>query len=313
MALYEDYLRDMLSGSAPEIASMAGYVMAARGKAVRPLIVMLSAGLFPDSPGKDSRSRLGATLVEMAHNASLIHDDVVDRAYIRRSSPSVNALWGDHLAVLLGDYLLARCFSEGIASGQTDIVERVSRSLYLLCEGEVIQSRQSDRLEMTREIYLDITRKKTALLISTASAVGAVAASAPQEDVDRMALYGEMLGMAFQIRDDILDYAPASQTGKPAMGDLRERKINMPLLAIIEKASAAERRTLLGKLSDVRRNPSNVEYLHRAVVEGRGIEEASASMEQYLCQARSALAAYPTSECRESLAAMCDYVAGREK
>ncbi len=313
MTAYDDYMRRMLESALPEVDHMARYVFSKRGKAVRPLVVMLSAGLFPDSGAARERSRLGSMIIEMIHTASLIHDDIVDESFIRRGAPSVNALWGDHKAVLIGDYIIARAFAEGMASGHYDVVRCVSDSMYGICEGELLQSYQSDRLDMTREIYTDIIRKKTGLLLGAASAAGAIAADAPAQDVAQMRSYGENLGLAFQMRDDVLDYAPASQTGKPTCGDLRERKINLPLLMVLESAPEAERRVLLKKLSDVRRNPPNVDYLHAAVVSGGGIEAASELMDQHLEAARAALAPYEASPCRTSLYSLCDYIATRDR
>jgi octaprenyl-diphosphate synthase len=313
MALFERYLQDMLSVCPPQLAPMAGYIASSRGKSIRPLLVMLSAGLFPGAAQNGERALVGAMLVEMLHKASLVHDDVVDSSYLRRGAPSVNALWGDHRAVLAGDYVIARAFSQGLHSGHHDLVSEICDSLGRVCEGEMLQSWQSDRLEMTRELYLDIIYKKTALVLGSSGATGAMAARATEHDVAAMRSFGDHLGTAFQIRDDVLDYAPASQTGKPACGDLRERKINMPLLAVLEHAAPARRRELLQKLSDVRRSPANVDHLAAAVVDEGGLEKAAALMEEYLSRARAILDAWPASPCRASLAMLCDYVATREK
>ncbi len=313
LSLYEEYVARLLDNGTPQMGPLLRFVSSNHGKAVRPLIVLLTAGLFPDKGDRQERAVLAAVLVEMVHTASLIHDDIIDESYVRRGRPSVNAFWGDHKAVLLGDYIIGRAFADGLRTGHYDIVQCVTESMYSLCEGEIIQAWQSDQLGMTREIYLDIIFKKTALVLGVASSVGVMAARGSEADVERMRQYGNNLGIAFQIRDDVLDYAPLSQTGKPACGDLRERKINMPLLALLEKSPAPQRRALLAKLSDVRRHPENVEYLRQAVIDGGGIDDASASMEEYLAKARAALESYEPSACRSSLFSLCDYIALRDR
>lgn len=313
MSLYEEYLQNILGKSSSRLKLISGEVFSRRGKSIRPLIIILSSEMFPDVHGKEERSRLAAMLVEMVHTSSLIHDDVIDRAYIRRGAPSVNALWGDHLAVLAGDYIISRAFAEGLSSGHYDIISKINDTLLQICEGEMIQSYQSSSLKMTREIYLDIITKKTGLLISTSAAAGAMSARADAEQVEAMASYGRNLGIAFQMRDDALDYAPQSQTGKPACGDLRERKITMPLLAVLEKSDEKRRGALLKKLSDIRRHPENAEYLHQAVVDGGGLEDTAMIMQQYADQAKAGLAQFPASPAKSSLISLCDYVTQRTK
>ncbi len=313
MVRYEEYARGMLGAATPQLEPIAGYILRSQGKAIRPLVVMLAAGMLPEAADTPGRRTTGAMLIEMLHKASLVHDDVIDGSYMRRSAPSVNALWGDHRAVLAGDYIIARALSQGLADGHADMVQCVCDSLWRVCEGEMLQSWQSDRLQMTREVYFEIIFKKTALVLGTSAALGAMAARAPQRDVDALRTYGEMLGQAFQIRDDVLDYMPASQTGKPACGDLRERKINMPLLAVLEDSSPSHRTLLLRKLSDIRRKPENADYLARAVMDGGGIEKATGVMDDFLRQAAIALEPYPASPCKSSLIELCDYVAERNK
>jgi len=310
---YEAYVQAALRSNNPYLTPILDYLFGNRGKGIRPLLVMLSAALHAGNRPIGDRSCLAAMLVEMVHTASLVHDDVVDEADLRRGKPSLNALWQSRTAVLVGDYILSRTFQAGMDSGEYDIVTFIVRSLSELCEGELIQSRQSDRLEMTRDIYLDIIYKKTATLIGSCSGAGALSTGASSGEVARMKRFGDALGIAFQIRDDILDYAAESQTGKPACGDLRERKITLPLLTLLEKSCESERKALLQKIAGVREHPENVESLCRAVLEGGGIEMASVIMEEYLGEARELLAPYPDTPPRRSLLALCDFVAERAK
>ena len=244
------------------LSDMLRYALSARGKGIRPTVVLLAAGL--NAPVRrermGQRAYLAALLVEMIHVASLIHDDVIDESDMRRGKPSVNARWQSHRAVLLGDYILARNMSIGLSSGQFDLVTHVVETMGALCEGEMLQSERADRGGMTRAACLEIIRKKTAALIATSASAGALAVGAPREKVALMHRFGEALGMAFQIQDDILDYTPSAQTGKPANNDLRERKVTLPLLAVLERAGEARRTELLDRLSRCREDVAEVEY-----------------------------------------------------
>ena len=310
---YETYVRAALQSDNPYLTHILDYLFSNRGKGIRPLLVMLSAALHAGGRPLGKRSCLAAMLVEMVHTASLVHDDVVDESNLRRGKPSLNALWHSRTAVLVGDYILSRTFSTGMESGEYDIVTYIGRSMSELCEGELIQSRQSDRLEMTLDLYLDIVYKKTATLMGAGSGAGALSVGASTEEVARMKRFGDVLGIAFQIRDDILDYAAESQTGKPACGDLRERKITLPLLTLLERSSTRERQALMQKVAGVREHPENVEFLCQAVMQGGGITMASVVMEEYLDEARQLLACHPDSPPRRSLLMLCDFVAVREK
>ena len=313
LAAYEEYLRDALRSPNTYVSSILNYIFSTRGKGIRPLLVMLVGLLHRDRGEIGERSFLAAMLIEMLHTASLVHDDVVDEAYVRRSKPAINALWRSRTSVLIGDYIFARSFAVGLDRGAIDIVTFITKSIGEVCEGELEQSQQSDRLEMTREIYLDIIYKKTATLIGASSGVGALAVGASTEEVDRMKRFGDWLGIAFQIKDDILDYSLASQTGKPACGDLRERKITLPLLTVLESVSERERKHLIARLSDIRKHPEYVDYLRDAVIAGGGLERSAEVMNDYLHQAKMLLDDYPDSPCRRSLLSLCDYIAERNK
>ena len=213
------------------LADMLRYALSSRGKGIRPLLVMLSAAMNSPVEGaaKGRRVHLAAMLVEMIHVASLIHDDVIDESDTRRGRPSANARWQSHKAVILGDFILARNMNIGLSSGQFDLVTHVCGSMAALCEGEVLQSECAEKHTMTRQAYLDIIYKKTACLIGVSASAGAMAVGAPREKVALMRRFGEAIGMAFQIQDDILDYMRTAHTGKPANNDLREGKITLPL------------------------------------------------------------------------------------
>ncbi|MFQ6939796.1 MAG: polyprenyl synthetase family protein [Alistipes finegoldii] len=241
---FDEFVDRQFTAEGELLSDMLRYALSSRGKGIRPLLVLLSAAM--NSPvaeaAKGRRVHLAAMLVEMIHVASLIHDDVIDEADMRRGKPSANARWQSHKAVILGDYILARNLSIGLTSGQFDLVTHVCGSMAALCEGEVLQSECAEKHTMTRQAYLDIIYKKTACLIGVSASAGAMAVGASQQKVALMRRFGEAVGMAFQIQDDILDYTRTAHTGKPANNDLREGKITLPLLAVLDKAPA-ERRT----------------------------------------------------------------------
>ena len=310
---YEAYLRESLHSDDPLVNDMVAYVLASRGKAIRPLMALLGAAMYRDGEELPPSSYMAAMMLEMIHTATLIHDDVIDEAFTRRGKHSVNALWMSQRAVLVGDFILARSFRAGMESGDYGIVEYITRVMPALVEGELMQSRQSDRLEMTREIYGQIIYRKTATLIGTSCGVGAMSAGAPSSEVERMKEIGDAAGMAFQIKDDILDYGPSSKTGKPLCGDLRERKITLPLLTVLERAAVSERKEIIALLSGIRSRPSNVERLHSIVVERGGLRMAREAMEEYIARATGLLDKCPPSQYRDSLRELILYIASREK
>lgn len=214
--------------------------------------------------------------------------------------------------MIAGDYILARNMSIGMSSGQFDLVAHVCDAIAVLCEGEIIQSDKAARTEMNREAYFDIIRKKTASLMGVSASAGAMAVRAPRERVERMRQFGEAVGMAFQIQDDILDYTRTAHTGKPANNDLREHKITLPLLAVLEQAAPQRRAELLEKLALCDGDPSAVDELQHAVEQGGGIRMAADVMREYLRQAVEMLAEWESSPYRDSLVNLCAYVAERD-
>lgn len=307
---YEEFITSILHSDNAFVRSICDYILAQRGKQLRPLLVLLSAALHGEI---DDRTYMGASVVEMIHTASLIHDDVVDEAFVRRGAPSVNALWHSRTAVLIGDYIFARTYHSSLQQGAADILNEVTRAIHEVSEGELIQTEQTETLSITRDIYLKIIYKKTGSLIGACGAVGALSVHAPQEAIDRLRSFGDYLGIAFQIKDDILDFSPMEVTGKPSGGDLRERKITLPLLYLLEKASPAEHDKLIDKLSQAHENPAHVAYLQQAVLESGGIEHARQCMFEYRDKAIALLDAYPESPIKTSLLSFADFVLERDK
>ncbi len=291
----------------PFIAALTDYVLGQRGKQMRPLLTLLSAAL---NGGITEKTYTGAILVEMAHSASLVHDDVIDGADTRRGKPSVNAVWQSRTAVLVGDYLLARALSITARNDAADLLTILIGSFQNLCEGELIQLDHAAKLDMTEEAYFDVIYRKTASLLGSAGAIGARSAGAPDDAVERMKRFGECIGMAFQIRDDLLDYEPSAETGKAAGNDLRERKITLPLLHLLNRSDEAERQALIEKLRKIREE--DVAEIQRKVIASGAVEYAGRVMADYEKQALEILENYPESPVRDSLEAYCRYILQRK-
>ena len=319
---FEEFIRSRFSSEGKLMSEMISHVLSSRGKGVRPIIVMLCSALVSDANFRDwvegerncsKRTYLAAMMVEMLHTASLIHDDVIDSADTRRGKPSANALWQSRNAVILGDYILARTVSQGLDSAQFDLVSHIVGAMATLCEGEVLQSQHAADKDTTRQDYLEIIYKKTASLISISASAGAVSVKASRYDVEQMRRFGEAIGMAFQIQDDILDYSRSAQTGKPKNNDLREGKITLPLIEVLEKCSPAEKLQLLDKLSQCKDDDSAVDFLQGVVEATGGLAMAARTMQTYIDRATAILANYADSPYRTALVNLCAYIAERDK
>ena len=315
LAAFDEFVERQFTAEGELLSDMLRYALSSRGKGIRPLLVILSAAMNASVKGAAGgrRTSLAAMLVEMIHVASLIHDDVIDEADTRRGRPSVNARWQSHKAVILGDYVLAKNMNIGLQSGQFDLVTHVCGSMAALCEGEVLQDECAAERSMTLKTYLEIIHKKTASLLGVAASVGALAVGATRDRVATMRRFGESLGMAFQIQDDILDYTPSAQTGKPACNDLREGKITLPLLAVLEHASEELRADLLGRLARCREDDAAVESLRRTVEEEGGLAAAATAMQGYITRAVEMLADYEEYDYRSALVNLCAFIAERDR
>lgn len=311
MEAYEGFLREALHSESRYFDDILKYIFDNRGKGVRPTLVMLWAKMLSCDKPFGKRVLLSASLIELIHTASLVHDDVIDRADLRHGKASVNEQYGGRNAILTGDFILSRIFELGMESLEFDILTYVSHSIKWLCEGEVIQDEQTKTLGMTHERYYDIIDKKTASLLAISCGVGALAVKAPAVEVDAAYEFGRNIGMAFQIKDDILDYAAADQTGKPKCADLREHKITLPLLECLSQMSPEEQSEIKEWVR--RGDEESINLINRKVEEFGGIARAEAIMTEYISNAEAALAKYPSSEYRTALEKMCHFLAQRTK
>lgn len=310
---FDAFVRSCFGGGKGLLGQMLEYVLSSRGKGLRPTIVLLTAALH-SAGGVGRRTHLAALMTEMIHLASLIHDDVIDSSDLRRGRASVNALWQSHNAVLVGDYILSRTMEIGMSSGQYDLVSHIIRAVSILCEGEIMQGDHASRIDASRDAYFEIIYKKTATLIGVSASAGALSAGASAEKVDAMRRFGDAVGMAFQIGDDILDYtASSSVTGKPSLGDLREGKVTLPLIEVIESADEALRNEILAALPLCADDENKREFVRSTVIREGGVERAREVMKSYLGRAMSLLAPYEPSPVRDALVQLCAYVAERER
>lgn len=321
---FEAFVKENFTAEGELMSEMLTYALTSRGKGVRPILTMLTASMSSaaasattEESGNErhcsKRTYLAAMLVEMIHTASLIHDDVLDSADERRGRPSVNAKWQSDMAIILGDYILARTMSLGMASAQYDLLSYIGTAMATLCEGEVLQSQHAKRLDTTRDDYFNIIYQKTASLLGVSAALGALSVGASREEVDRMRKFGEAIGIAFQIQDDILDYNRQNNTGKPSNNDLREHKITLPLIEVMERKTEEERKAIVELLKRCDSDEAAVDELQKIVDEGEGTKYAQETMQAYLQRALHLLSKYPDSPYRTSLMELCAYIAERDR
>lgn len=316
---FDKFVADNFNAEGEMLQEMLTYALSSRGKGIRPILTMLSAltctaaTYRPDERNCTKRTYLAALMMEMIHTASLIHDDVLDSADERRGKPSVNAKWQSNLAIILGDYILARTMSLGMASAQYDIVSYVGTAMAALCEGEVLQSQHAKNLDTTRDDYFTIIYQKTASLLGVCGAIGAMSLGAQREDVERMRKFGEALGIAFQIQDDILDYNRQNNTGKPVNNDLREHKITLPLIEVMERKTEEERGAIIKLVERCNDDNEALDTLHNMVHNEGGIERATETMQAYLSRAMHLVSKYEDTPYRKALLDLCTFVAERDK
>ena len=321
---FDAFVKENFTAEGKLLSEMLTYALSSRGKGVRPILTMLVASMNGTNAAEATedcgnerhctkRTYLAAMLVEMIHTASLIHDDVLDSADERRGRPSVNAKWQSNMAVILGDYILARTMSLGLASAQYDLLSYIGTAMATLCEGEVLQSQHANNFDTTREDYFNIIYQKTASLLGVSAALGALSVGASREEVDRMRKFGEAIGIAFQIQDDILDFNRQNNTGKPANNDLREHKMTLPLIAVMERKSEEERKAIIELLKRCADDENAVDELQKIVDEGEGVKYAAETMQAYIARALHLLSKYPDSPYRTSLMSLCAYIAERDK
>ena len=298
MSEFESYFNRTMKSNIPLLKIILNYILRRKGKQMRPLLVLLTAGLN----GKITESAyIAATLIELLHTTSLVHDDVVDEAEERRGALSVNALWNSKIAVLVGDYMLSKGLLISVEKSRYDMLEIVSEAVKAMTEGELLQLQKSRKLNIKEDDYYKIIISKTAALIAACTATGAISATDDQDTIQLMKDLGENIGIAFQIRDDILDFEANGLTGKRAGNDIKEKKITLPLIQALEMASSRRRREIMSIVKRKKKTKDEIDEVIRFVVSSGGLEYAEARMNGYRDKALAILDSYPDSDYKISL------------
>ena len=308
LAEFEIYFRSCLKSDVPLLEVITRYILRRKGKQIRPALVLLTASMM----GRiNESSYTSAAMIELLHTASLVHDDVVDESYERRGFFSINALWRSKLAVLVGDYLLAKGLLISMEKKEYASLEIVSDAVREMSEGEIMQIQKVRRLNITMDDYFEIIRKKTAALIAACSACGARSVDASEEDVKKLKEFGEFTGIAFQIRDDLFDYQRTGKIGKPTANDIKEKKMTLPLIYSLQVSKASESRRIRNLIRNDSRNSHKIDEIIDFVKIHGGLGYAENKMLEYKQMALDILKGFPDNASRKSLEALVEFTTSR--
>ncbi len=305
--LFETKFREAMKSSVPLLDTIMSYIIKRKGKQIRPIFVFFSAKLFN---GVSETTHRGASLVELLHTATLVHDDVVDDSDERRGFFSINALWKNKIAVLVGDYLLSRGLLLSVQNKDYNLLEIVSNAVKEMSEGELLQIEKTRNLNLSEEVYYDIIRKKTASLIASCCAIGAASAGATQEQIEQMRLFGEKIGMAFQMKDDLMDYGD-EDIGKPRGIDLKEKKLTLPIIYTLNQAEPAVKRKIINTIKNHHNNKSKVAEVVDYVNAHNGIAYTKQTMNKFKEEALAIIDKLPESEVKPNVRRLVEFIIDR--
>jgi len=309
MVEFESRFRNSMQSKVPMLNKITHYIIKRKGKQMRPMFIFLTAKMLGTI---NDKSYDAATLVELLHTATLVHDDVVDDANERRGFFSVNALWKNKIAVLVGDYMLSKVLLLSIENKNTAMLEVVARAVREMSEGELLQIEKARKLDITEDIYFEVIRKKTASLIATCTEVGAL--SVDRLDLaEKMRDFGEAIGIAFQIKDDIFDYGEPGNIGKPTGLDIRERKMTLPLIYVLNNSSPEIKKELISIVKNHNENPKKVRKAIQIVIDHGGIDYSYNKMIEYKQKALEIIEEIPDSASKQSLIGLIEYTTTRTK
>lgn len=311
MELFEDKFKESMLTKVPLLNRITYYIVKRKGKQMRPMFVFLVAKMVSKG-GFDDRTYRGASVIELIHTATLVHDDVVDDSNQRRGFFSINALWKNKIAVLVGDFLLSKGLLLSIDHGDFDILQLISVAVREMSEGELLQIEKARRLDITEDVYFEIIRQKTATLIAACCAIGAASVGATEDEIKKMHKFGELIGIAFQIKDDLFDYTD-SNIGKPTGIDIKEQKMTLPLIHTLNTCSEKDKKWLINSVKKHNTNKKRVKEVIAFVKNSGGIEYTVQKMQDYQEKALTILDTYPESDYKTSLLTMIDYVVDRKK
>ena len=310
MEQFEEKFRASMKSAVPLLDKIMHYIVKRKGKQMRPMFVFLSANVCG---GINDSTYRAASLIELLHTATLVHDDVVDDANERRGFFSVNALWKNKIAVLVGDYLLSKGLLLSVDNNDFELLRIVSNAVREMSEGELLQIEKARRLDIAEPVYFDIIRQKTASLIASCCACGARSASEDQEKIDKMKSFGEAVGVAFQIKDDLFDYGSSENIGKPTGIDIKEKKMTLPLIHALNNSSSKDKRKIINIIKNHSDQPDKVKEVIDFVLESEGIAYAEKKMNEYKNRALEILAGFDESPSKQSLEALVRYTTERKK
>ncbi|WP_367865417.1 polyprenyl synthetase family protein [Pedobacter sp. WC2423] len=309
IAVFEEKFKASMHSDAPLLDRITHYIVKRKGKQIRPMFVFFAAKLCG---GIIESTHRGAALVELLHTATLVHDDVVDNAYERRGFFSINALWKNKIAVLVGDYLLAKGLLLSVNNNEFRLLQIVSEAVKQMSEGELLQIEKVRRMDIGEELYFDVIRQKTASLIASCCACGAASAGADDETIEKMRLFGEKVGIAFQIKDDTFDFG-TDDVGKPLGIDIKEKKVTLPLIYALNRAEKAEKKKMINLVKNHNDEPAKIQQIIDFVNEKQGVHYANEKMAQYQQEAFDILYTFEESEARTGLEQLVRYTTERKK
>ncbi len=311
MELFEEKFHDSMSSKVALFNRITYYIINRKGKQMRPMFVFLTAKLLNNGEVND-RTYCGASIIELIHTASLVHDDVVDDSHKRRGFFSVNALWKNKIAVLVGDFLFSRGVLVALEKHNYDLLHIISNAVKDMSEGELLQIEKARLLDITEDVYYDIIRQKTATLIAACCSMGACSVRPDSKDVETFRKFGELCGMAFQIKDDLFDYGE-EKIGKPTGIDIKEQKMTLPLIYALSQSDKAQRRWLINTIKNHNKNKKRVKEVITYVKGKGGLDYAVTKMLEFKDEALALLDQYPDSVYKSSLTLMVNYVVERKK
>lgn len=310
MDLFEEKFKESMVSQAPLLNRITYYIVRRKGKQMRPMFVFLVAKMVSDG-NFEERTYRGASVVELIHTATLVHDDVVDDSNRRRGFFSINALWKNKIAVLVGDYLLSKGLLLSIDNGDYDLLKLISIAVREMSEGELLQIEKARKLDITEEVYFEIIHKKTATLIAACCSIGAASVGADDEMIQKMRDFGEYIGTAFQIKDDLFDYTD-DKIGKPTGIDIKEKKMTLPLIYTLNNCSEKEKSWLINSVKKYNKDKRRVKEIIEFVKANGGIEYTQHKMYEFKNKALEILNEFPDSDYKSGLQTMIDYVVERK-
>lgn len=306
---FETRFRQSMKSKVPLLDTIMTYIVKRKGKQMRPMFVILSAKLFGDV---NDRTYRGGALVELLHTATLVHDDVVDDAHKRRNFYSINALWKNKIAVLVGDYLLSKGLLLSVRNKDYDMLDVLSEAVEQISEGELLQIEKARRLDITEDIYFDIISKKTASLIAACCGIGTLSTTEDKDLVNTMIDFGMKAGIAFQIKDDLFDYGTAN-VGKPTGNDIKEKKMTLPLIYALNHANRGDKRRIINTVKNNNNDKKKVAEVLDYVSNSGGIEYAVEYMHQYHKEAKTLISELATQNSKKEILGLVDFVINRKK